>query len=80
MKKSIGRVGGRGKGVLRGGRRTSGAAGVDGHLRTLSSRVEMIQALIPLGLKAVNELLQEDVTRLAGERYSGEGGVPGYAR
>jgi transposase-like protein len=40
----------------------------------------MIQALIPLGLKAVQELLQEEVVRLAGERYSREGGVPGYAR
>jgi transposase-like protein len=40
----------------------------------------MIQALIPLGLKAVNELLQEEVVRLAGERYSREGGVVGLAR
>jgi transposase-like protein len=40
----------------------------------------MIQALIPLGLKAVNELLQEEVVGLAGERYSRAGGVPAYAR
>jgi transposase-like protein len=40
----------------------------------------MIQALIPLGLKAVKELLQEEVIRLAGARYSRTGGTPGFAR
>lgn len=43
-------------------------------------RVELIQALIPLGLKAVHELLQQEVTALAGARYQRPGGVPGYAR
>ena len=43
-------------------------------------RVAMIQALIPLGLKAVQELLNEEVVRLAGERYSRQGGVDGLAR
>lgn len=33
-------------------------------------RVALIQALIPLGLDAVNDLLQEEVKHLAGERYS----------
>ena len=35
----------------------------------LDSRVALIQALIPLGLRAVEELLQAEVTELAGERY-----------
>ena len=35
-------------------------------LSDLDVRVSIIQALIPLGLKAVGELLQEEVTQLAG--------------
>jgi putative transposase len=35
----------------------------------LDSRVALIQALIPLGLLAVEELLQAEVTALAGPRY-----------
>ena len=31
--------------------------------------IAMIQALIPLGLRAVHEVLQAEVTALAGERY-----------
>ena len=33
-------------------------------------KVSLIQALIPLGLAAVNEKLQEEVKTLAGERYA----------
>jgi transposase-like protein len=40
----------------------------------------MIQALIPLGLEAVNDLLQEEVAVLAGGRYSRAGGLPGHDR
>jgi len=36
----------------------------------VDTRVDLIQALIPIGLKAVNDLLQEEVRRLAGEVYS----------
>lgn len=36
---------------------------------TLDSRVELIQALIPLGLMAVEEILQAEVAELAGQRY-----------
>jgi hypothetical protein len=32
--------------------------------------VAMIQALIPLGLRAVEDALQQEVTRLAGVRYA----------
>ena len=49
-------------------------------LLDVDSRVEIIQALIPLGLQAVNELLVEEVGRLAGPRYSRAGGQPGYGR
>jgi transposase-like protein len=49
-------------------------------LEALNSRVEMIQALIPVGLAAVNDLLQQEVTALAGPRYQRGGGVPGYDR
>lgn len=38
------------------------------------SRIELIQALIPLGLKAVEEMLQEEVANIAGERYQHHGG------
>lgn len=38
-----------------------------------ASRIALIQMLIPIGLRAVEEELQREVTQLAGERYSGEG-------
>ncbi|HLE36546.1 MAG TPA: transposase [Candidatus Acidoferrales bacterium] len=46
----------------------------------LESRVELIQALIPLGLEAVGEVLQQEVAALTGQRYQRGGGQPGYAR
>jgi transposase-like protein len=77
MRKSIVRIGGRGKGR----RRAAEASGeIERELLEVDPRVAMIQALIPLGLKAVNEVLQEEVTQLAGARYSRRGGLPGYAR
>jgi len=42
--------------------------------------VALIQALIPLGLQAVAEALEAEVTALAGERYSRTGGQPGLVR
>jgi len=36
----------------------------------IQTKVELIQALIPLGLMAVPEQLKEEVEELAGERYS----------
>lgn len=38
--------------------------------KNFNSKAELIQMLIPLGLKAVNEMLQEEVTRLAGQKHS----------
>lgn len=40
----------------------------------------MIQALIPLGLQAVNEALQQEVTQLAGRRYARDDGAPYVVR
>ncbi|MDP6526895.1 MAG: transposase [Arenicellales bacterium] len=42
-------------------------------LNALDIRIELIQALIPLGLEAVAEELQNEVTRLAGEKNSRKG-------
>jgi len=36
----------------------------------LDSRIELVQALIPIGLKAVSDMLQEEVRQLAGGVYS----------
>lgn len=57
--------------------RTKAAEDVAG---SLNSRVELIQALIPLGLEAVGDVLHQEVTALAGARYQRSGGQPGYAR
>ena len=46
----------------------------------LESNVALIQALIPLGLQAVAEVLEEEVIALAGERYRRVGGQPGVVR
>src|SRR3989338_1306026 len=39
----------------------------------MDSRVELIQELIPIGLDAVCDLLQQEVRMLAGERYQRDG-------
>ena len=38
-------------------------------LDRIDSRIEFIQALIPLGLEAVSDILQQEVRELVGERY-----------
>ena len=45
-----------------------------------STRIALIQALIPVALEKVEEELQADVARLAGERYVREGRLPGHVR
>jgi len=72
--KSIVRIGSPGK------RGDPAAEAADAELNALDSRVELIQALIPLGLEAVNDLLQQEVTTLAGRRFQRSGGVAGYDR
>ena len=74
--KSIVRIAGRGK-----GRRTEESKAVEPQvLEGLDSRVAMIQALIPVALERVNDLLQEELQALAGDRYARQGGVEGYVR
>jgi len=46
----------------------------------LDAKVALIQALIPLGLQAVGDLLAEEVTQLAGPRYARTGGQPSLVR
>jgi transposase-like protein len=45
-----------------------------------NTRIALIQALIPVALEKVEEELQADVSRLAGERYMREGRLPGHVR
>ena len=73
---SIVRVGRKGK---RGGQAAARRA-AEAQVNRLDSRVALIQALIPLGREAVNDLLQQEVTTLAGERCRHGSGQPGYAR
>ncbi len=44
------------------------------------SLITLIQALIPLGLQAVHQALEDEVTALAGARYRRTGGQPGVVR
>jgi len=46
----------------------------------LDVKVEMIRSLVPLGLMHVQELLDEEVTALAGERYARKEGSTGGRR
>ena len=45
----------------------------------VDARTELIQALIPLGLWHLKEVLEQEVTALAGERYKRQGKA-GYDR
>ena len=46
----------------------------------VNARVALIRALIPIGLEAVAEELEREVERLAGEKHSRKGGLPGHCR
>lgn len=72
MKKKVLRIGAKGKSKL-----TSKEQYLAGDLQT---KIEMIQALIPIGLMAVGEQLKKEVEELAGGRYSRQGGLPGHYR
>ena len=62
-------------------RKLSGAAaGLAADAWDFDSRVALIQAVLPLGVQAVYELLAEEVDRLAGPRYGRDGGQPACAR
>jgi transposase-like protein len=49
-------------------------------VKDLDVRVEVIQALIPLALEHVQELLAEEVRALAGERHARKASTGGYVR
>ena len=49
-------------------------------IEDVNTTVTLIQALIPLGLRAAGEALATEVTRLVGLRYSRTGGIPGHVR
>ncbi len=72
--KSVVRMGAKSK-----GRRKDLDEAVTGDQARIDARAELIQALIPIGLEAVNDLLQQEVVSLAGARYS-RGGEGDYAR
>ena len=59
-----------------------GLRGLANHpeIERLRAEVAAIQALIPLGLHAIQDLFQEEVTQLAGPRYARTGGQPGLVR
>ncbi len=49
-------------------------------LEEVDARVALIQALIPVALNAVGEVLQAELTQLAGPRYHRTAGLPGVVR
>ncbi len=71
--KSVVRIGANSKGK---GKDLDEAATGDGP--QIDARAELIQALIPIGLEAVNDLLQQEVVSLVGARYSRGGGEGDY--
>lgn len=67
-----------GKGKLKDmGRR---ALAMHPEIEDVNTTVTLIQALIPLGLRAVGEALAAEVTQLVGPRYSRTGGISGHVR
>ncbi len=67
-------------GSTRKGRRKNFDEAVAGEQPGIDARAELIQALIPIGLEAVNDLLQQEVVSLVGARYSRRGGESDHAR
>ncbi len=61
-------------GANRKGRRKDLDEAITGDRPRIDARAELIQALIPIGLEAVNDLLQQEVVSLVGARYSRSGG------
>lgn len=53
---------------------------MDSYSEDFDVKMSVIQTLIPLGLKAVGEALQNEVTRLAGEKYSRGGNNARWGR
>ena len=68
-----------GRGVKVRRARVKGMAELPMSAMGLDVKAELIQALIPIGLWHVKELLEEKVRQIAGERYK-RSGLPGYDR
>ena len=74
--KSVVRIGAKSKGGRKGP-----ATEAQGDRLEIDARAELVQALSPIGLEAVNELLQQEVASLVGARYSrGEGDYARWGR
>src|SRR3990170_4032847 len=67
------RIGTQGKGQTVNGTALPGGDNLD-------SRIALIQALIPLGLQAVEDVLRREVQTLAGPRYARGDGAPHLVR
>lgn len=65
--------------VLRIGPQGKGQTALPAHA-DLDTRIALIQALIPLGLQAVDDVLQQEVAALAGPRYARADGTPHVVR
>ncbi len=59
---------------------SDGEVKVEGDVIDLETRLSVIQALIPLGLEAVADLLQQEVEQLAGVRYARKGSEQAHRR
>jgi transposase-like protein len=57
-----------------------GEVKVESDVIDLETRLSVIQALIPLGLEAVADLLQQEVAQLAGVRYARKGSEQAHRR
>ena len=68
-----------GKGVKARRARVQELCALSADAMTVDVKVEMIQSLIPIGLRYVQEVLEEEVRQLAGERYQRDG-LPGHDR
>jgi transposase-like protein len=73
--KSVARIG-----ANRKGRRKDLDEAITSDRPQVDARAELIQALIPIGLEAVKDLLEQEVVSLVGARYSRGGGEGDYAR
>ena len=81
--KSVVRIGAKSKGGRRPAAQAEGGRGgsPQGERLEIDARAELIQALIPIGLEAVNDLLQQEVVSLVGARYSrGQGDYARWGR
>ena len=57
-----------------------GEVKVGSDVMDLETRLSVIQALIPLGLEAVADVLQQEVEQLAGVRYARKGSEQSHRR